>query len=176
MKSVYINFVIKRHENWTGITLLVLSLIISILMGVDYVRVNNSLAEAEIAVGRYERRATRHSEVISGVSKEPDAALLLLQANDLVKRLSMPWDRLFRVIEAMRNENIALLSVEPDLANGTVLVVAEARDIDNMIQYVASLGENEVLVDVVLREYQVMQQAQYKPVKFSFVGAWIKKS
>src|SRR5438105_378140 len=48
-------------------------------------------------------------------------------ARDTVRRLAMPWDSLFRALEASQTDRVALLAVEPDVENRAVTVSGEAK-------------------------------------------------
>lgn len=173
MKPIRIDFVGSVIPSWTGSALLTVAVLITALLVVDFMRVQRVSGDMAIAVSRLERRVGASARLQSEAQADAQAASALMQlAKSRLDKLSLPWDRFFQMIDAMRHEDIALLSVEPDLESGIVRVGAEARDVPSMLAYVGLLREVGVLEDAVVLNHQVQQQVQFKPVRFSFVGTW----
>ena len=96
----------------------------------------------------------------------------LKQAAATIEQLSFPWDKLFKALESSMNEDVALLSVQPDVAGGIVILNAEARDWDAMLDYIRRLGEDKFLTDVHLVSHQIQQTDPQRPVRFVLSCAW----
>lgn len=173
IRKIKLEFVRQPTPAWIGQGLLVAAAIIASLMIVDFLRVQRAVGDLEMVLGKLERKAKIGLQNQDVVQADTQAALAQVQlAKSRVERLSMPWDRFFRVIDDMRHEDVALLSVEPDMDSGIVRVGAEARDVPSMLAYINQLRENAVLPDAVVVNHQILQQVQFKPVRFSFVGTW----
>lgn len=173
MRVIRIDFVRSRAPTWAGGLLLVAAAMIAALLVIDFVRVQRITGDLETVLARLERRAAADQRKQGAVQTDAQSASALIQlAKARVEKLSMPWDRFFRMIDDMRHPDIALLSVEPDADGGIVRVGAEARDVPSMLGYISELREQGVLADAVVVNHQILQQAQYKPVRFSFVGQW----
>lgn len=94
------------------------------------------------------------------------------QANDILQQLTLPWDALFRAVEANSEREIALLSVQPDVAKGIVRIGGEAKDFDALLAYVTRLEQSKVLQRVYLTSHEVRTQDAEKPVRFSLLANW----
>lgn len=96
----------------------------------------------------------------------------LQQAAAVIEQLAFPWDKLFKALESSMNEDVALLSVQPDIAGGIVTLNAEARDWDAMLDYIRRLGEDKFFTDVHLVSHQIQQADPQQPVRFVLSCAW----
>ncbi len=154
--------------------MLAASLVVAVLLVIDFMRVQRTAVDLEAAVARLERRAAS-AQSAAGQAEPQDTTAMLQLAKARIHKLNMPWDRFFSLIDSLRHEDVALLSIEPDLETGAVRIGAEARDVPAMYAYVGQLRETEVLADAVVLNHQILQQVQFRPVRFSFVGTWNHK-
>ena len=92
-------------------------------------------------------------------------------ANAVIERMNVPWDALFRELEAARDEGVALLAIQPDAASGQVRIAGEARKLDAVFGYVARLEAREGLQKVYLVGHEV-RDAPPRPVAFSVSAEW----
>ena len=83
-----------------------------------------------------------------------------------------PWDKLFKALETSMDKDVALLSIQPDVAGGVVILSAEARDWNAMLGYIRRLGEDKFFTDVHLVSHQIQQSDPQKPVRFVLSCAW----
>ena len=93
-------------------------------------------------------------------------------ARDTIVRLSMPWKNIFRALEAARSEDVALLSIEPDVASGTVGITGEAKSYPAALTYVAWLSHEKTLRDVRLAKHEVRLGDPRRPVSFTVSAHW----
>lgn len=82
------------------------------------------------------------------------------------------WDKLFKALESSMNEDVALLSVQPDAVGGTVALDAEARDWDAMLDYIRRLNEGKFFTGVHLISHQIRQSDPQRPVRFALSCTW----
>lgn len=93
-------------------------------------------------------------------------------ARDTIRRLSMPWDRLFGALEAAQIDQVALISLEPDAESRSVSVAGEAKDYLAALSYVANLSEQRNLTGVHLMRHELRKAALPRPVAFTISAAW----
>ncbi len=91
---------------------------------------------------------------------------------DATRGLSTPWADLFAALEAAPSDAVALLSIEPSVANHSVRLSAEARDPKAMFAYLAALQHDVRLSQVVLVTHQVQAQSPGTPVRFQIQALW----
>lgn len=95
------------------------------------------------------------------------------RAAAVIDHLAFPWDQLFVALESSMNEDVALLSVQPDVAVGIVTLNAEARDWNAMLEYIRRLGQDKFFTDVHLVSHQIQQDDPQRPIRFVLSCAWV---
>lgn len=103
---------------------------------------------------------------------DPSLARELRVAEQAVQRLALPWDELFRSVEAASYERIALLAIEPDVTKRELSITGEALDYVAVLTYVARLGEPGLLTDVHLVRHEMRQDDPRRPLQFTVAARW----
>ena len=93
-------------------------------------------------------------------------------ARDTILRLSMPWDNVFRALEAARSDDVALLSIEPDAGSGSLSITGEARSYPAALTYVAWLSHEKTLKNVRLARHEVDRNDARQRVSFTISADW----
>jgi len=130
--------------------------------------------EAVAALDARLLRLERQRPVAAASIRDLDPGVVrgLREARTVEALLGRDWRDLFAALESARNDDIALLSVEPDAERGQLLLVAEARQREAMLDYVRRLGQTPVLRDAVLIEHRVQRQVAERPIRFSLSAHW----
>lgn len=92
-------------------------------------------------------------------------------ARGVITRMSLPWNDLFRALQATKTDDIELLSVEPDAETRTVRISAEARDIPAMLTYVSRLESERYFQRTGLLQQEAKKDAR-GGVAFVVSAAW----
>lgn len=103
---------------------------------------------------------------------DPALARELLAAEQVVQRLALPWDDLFRTVESAAYERVALLAIEPDVRKRELSITGEAHDFLAMLTYVARLSEPGPLTDVHLVRHEVRADDPRRPLNFTIAASW----
>jgi len=93
-------------------------------------------------------------------------------AQDTILRLSMPWDNVFRALEAARSDDVALLSIEPDAGSGSLSITGEARSYPAALTYVAWLSHEKTLKNVRLARHEIDRNDARQRVSFTISADW----
>ncbi len=160
---------------WLGTALLGLAIIILILTGTYYVSLGRNVATLEAKV---ERAGNKGTQKASGTSTDRNSAELTQEvnnANEVLRRLTVPWESLFQALESSGNQNITLLAIEPDIEKQQVKIKGEAKDFQAIVNYISHLQGQAVFGSVYLQNHDVQQQDPDKPVRFSLLAAWQEK-
>lgn len=95
------------------------------------------------------------------------------QANEVIGQIALPWERLFKAVEAAAGNKVALLGITPDPRTGTVEVSGECADLATVFDYVARLDRQASLGNVYLLNHQVNAQDALRPVRFTVSASWM---
>lgn len=121
---------------------------------------------ARLSGARPEREAAAATPA-GPLSKEEFGA-----AQDTILRLSMPWDNVFRALEAARSDDVALLSIEPDAGSGSLSITGEARSYPAALTYVAWLAHEKTLKNVRLARHEIDRNDARQRVSFTIWADW----
>ena len=92
--------------------------------------------------------------------------------NGIINQLNIPWGQVFRAIESATPDNIALLELIPDVKRHAIKGAAEAKTMQEALDYIALLGTQSFFDSVILLHHEINEQDQNKPVRFQFLAAW----
>jgi hypothetical protein len=105
-------------------------------------------------------------------AQEQGSAQEFQRAAAVIEQLSFPWNKLFQAIEENTGEDMALLSIQPDIAARTVMLDAEAKDWGGMVSYIKRLEEDRFFSDVHVISHQTQQSDPDRPVRFKLSCTW----
>lgn len=100
----------------------------------------------------------------------PEMEARTAEQRTIEETLKRDWSTLFVSLESTLGPDVALLSVQPDVRRGTVIVTGEARNVPALIAYEQRLDKQ--FHDVVLSTHEVQELHPHKPVKFSMTAKW----
>lgn len=92
-------------------------------------------------------------------------------ANAVIERLNVPWDVLFRDLEAVSGDGVALLAIQPDPASRKVRIAGEARKLEAVLAYVERLEARAGLANVYLLTHET-RDTPPRPVAFTLTAQW----
>lgn len=92
------------------------------------------------------------------------------KANAVLRSLDVPWEDLFRAVEASAHGDVALLQLQPDPHKGTVRITAEARDYAALVAYAGELSRHDPIGAVMLQSHE--QDARGRSLRFTLVARW----
>ena len=129
-------------------------------------------AEAELALAREALQALqlrKYRRPVQGA--EPAKARLTAQqlqaGSEAVRQLNTPWAALLDALEATLPDGIALVSIEPDAARGSLRLQAEAKSLDDLLAYARALDSHALFVGVELAKHETNDQDRNRPLRLS---------
>lgn len=137
----------------------------------------NEIAHWEARINRLEQQQ-QHSKT-SRTPRTPVARITqetqqeLKQANEILRLINLPWEALFDSLEYAVSKEVALLSVQPNVANQTLRVNGEAKNLEALTNFVEAIEREEVFENAHLLNYKVKQENPYRPIAFSLTTTWI---
>jgi hypothetical protein len=154
----------SRRPGWI---LLAIGIAFGFELGRGYVSQRDEVARLEERLAR-----TAGLREVRASAGRPLSTEEFAEARGIVARFSAPWTTLFAAIEAVRLDDVSLLSIEPDAAAGSVLISGEGKDYLAVLTYVARLGEQPGLSRVHLARHEVRDSEPRRPVSFSVAAQW----
>lgn len=176
MTELQLDYQNNRSFSWAGIVLLGLALVALILTGVYFFELRGQTASWETKLEQIKVGTGRTA--LAGRESERGTAELALevnQANEVLRKLTMPWDKLFQAVESPDSENVTLLALAPDTEKQTVKINGEAKNFEALLHYITQLEGREEFGPVYLQSHQIQQQDPDKPVRFSLLAVWREK-
>ncbi|MHC6225776.1 PilN domain-containing protein [Pseudomonas sp. X10] len=131
-------------------------------------------AELEAQVHRLEQQLGRRSasSVPQSSAASREQAERLAQMRSVSQQLKRPWEQLFGMLEALPQDDVALLTLTPDARKGQVRISAEARNLQAMLQFHQRLEQSAELRDVSLLNHEIVASQPEHPVQFNLSATW----
>lgn len=166
---------VDRPRRTAGWLLLLTGVVLLVEMGMSYDRLQNDRE----AMGR-EMRTSRISMDMLQKQKESAGYKFtdkdFTEAHQIINRLSTPWDELFAGLESASNENVAILSIEPDMQTRLLRIEGEAKDYAAALTLVAKLRTTKPFSDVFLLRHETKRDDPQHPIGFTLSLRWVKPS
>ena len=160
----------RRPRGWAAWALAALALAFTLNLGRSWYTLREEIAQREAHL-MTSIEAPRDRSLIK-VSNAPVREGELTAARDTIRRLSVPWDALFSALESAQTERASLLSIEPDVENGTVTLSGEAKDYLAALSYVANLEQQKTLSRVHMAKHETRQNDPQHPIAFVISASW----
>lgn len=100
----------------------------------------------------------------------------ITQANAILDQINLPWETLFDAIEHAATDEIALLSLQPNVASRTLRLSGEAKSMSELLDFVEALERELVFENVHLLNYKVKQDNPHRPIIFLLTAVWMQVS
>ena len=166
----------SRHSgSRAGWALLGVGLCAAVAVAMMYSGIEERSAQWELAA----RKVTQADSVgrkAAGIPTDAQARMKLIaqvtDANDVIGRLSLPWNTLFRSLEGAALDTVALLGVQPQPQQRLVTLVGEARSYADVLDYMERLDASDAFVHSRLVSHRVKREDPVHPVDFIIAAQW----
>lgn len=162
---------LRAPSRLLGGALLVAGLL-ALLAAMD--RYQGVLADADALEARVARLRARQDQAQATAARPLAPALQagLRQAGLAAAQLAVPWEQLWRAIEACRGDDIALLAVALDPARGEIGLTGEARSFPVLSAFADALAGHGAFERVTLTQHKLSDGAPPVVVRFELRLAW----
>lgn len=161
---------------WAGLVLLALSMALLAWIGRDYLSLSRQAERLESKAVQIAQAHPRLRNEKLTAAEVRDRVQEVKRANEVLRRLTLPWERLFQAVESSSGKEVALLAVNPDMEKGVVKISGEAKNLGSALEYIQKLEKQEMFGTVYLQSHQIQSQDPEKPVRFSILGMLRMKS
>lgn len=155
---------------WSSVVLLALAVLFLGDLARSYLVLDKLILEKEARLAR--ERPNGSTEHRTQLTSQAPSAEELRAAQDTGRRLSRSWDNLFRTLEFAQNDNVALLTIEPDPEGGSIALTGEAKDYLAALSYVATLSASGTLHSVRLLRHDTKQTDPQRPLLITVTARW----
>ncbi|MBV8853042.1 MAG: hypothetical protein JOY91_06560 [Sinobacteraceae bacterium] len=167
---VAMDFAAPRVRNGLpGVLLLLLGLGALATVGAEYRHETQKRAGLELKL----------AAASQAVAHDPAAAArrarLNEQAAGVARELAAPWTRMLAELEVASrdtSDDIAVLSVEPDLEKHRVRISGESKDLRTALTYLQKLQGSHSLQNPMLDSHEVIADNNEHPVRFAMTADW----
>lgn len=128
----------------------------------------------EARVNRFEQQQQHRKTPrtpLARITQETQQEIKL--ATEVLQQINLPWEPLFDSLEYAVSKEIALLSVQPNVANRVIRISGEARNLVALTDFVEAMEREEIFENAHLLTYKVKQENPYRPIAFSLTTSWI---
>ncbi len=160
-----------QPRKFAGWALLIAGLVLLTEMGISYDRLQNEreAMNKEVRTSKLHLDAPKRQSR-SYTDKDYEAA------EQIMSRLSENWEALFADIESVKNDNVAILLIEPEKETGQLRLMGEAKDYASVLTLVAQLRARRSFADVFLQQHEIKRDDPQHPVNFTVSMRWVKPS
>jgi hypothetical protein len=123
-----------------------------------------------------DQRNKMGSKPSASTMKPDELAKAWRTAQSAATELNLPWSRFFASLgQSSQAGEVALISIEPDTQKGQVLMVAEARNLESMLNFVSALQLSDEFTEVALQSHLINRAVPEHPVRFRLSTKWRTK-
>ncbi|MBZ0106406.1 MAG: hypothetical protein K8H84_12350 [Sulfuricella denitrificans] len=174
MPGLRLDYQQRKAFPWGGLALLALALGVLGATGAYYRDMDSQAEDWEARAAQLERASRQPAlEAGSGGRGSESLALEVKRANEVLRQLNLPWERLFRAVELSGGKDVALLALEPDTEKHSVKISGEAKNMATLLDYIKQLKQRDVFGAVYLQNHQILLQDPDKPVRFALLADWL---
>jgi hypothetical protein len=143
-------------------------------MLVEYRTLAAEATRLEARILDTQRMARRDLPRLRQAALDPKAlADEVRNANAVLAQLTIPWEALFREIEAAADGSIALLSIQPDAATRALRITGEGKRFEDVLAYIGRLESRPALAKVFLASHELRLGGSQRSVAFALVARWV---
>jgi hypothetical protein len=171
MQALEINWVARpRRITTIGLLLALAGLLCAVGVALDYLDADT---EQTALLARQNRALPGDApKKRSYVETEPLARDAALSAAQIDTQLQLPWNDFLHAIESSSMPSVALLGVEAQGSTRVLHLVAEAKEIEDLLAYVKKLRASPALHDVFVAGQEEKLVNAVKVIRFTVDATW----
>ncbi len=171
MTRMGLDFVPRRSAvSRAGLALLLGGVVATALSVQQYVSIQEQTRALKEGLGAVAAAAKRQRGELHLNAEQLRSRIEL--ANQVVQKRAIPWDALFRDIEAASDKDVGVLSIQPDAASRVLRIAGEARNVAALAEYIARLEKQPSLDRVYLADHEMRQEQGRSSLRFGLNAIW----
>ncbi|HRE87300.1 MAG: hypothetical protein AW09_004499 [Candidatus Accumulibacter phosphatis] len=174
MKRLQVDFVapslwrlpVTARSRLLLVTLALLAFFVGMAILWQWLRLDRQVeaAHAALALARQQVVLQTPPARVSLVLSEPE----IIAINSAIGQLNTPWPELLDAFESVATPDIALLQIEPDHRRRLVKGLAEAKDHQHLLAYLAALGSTRPFAGAMVSKQEINEKDPTRPLRFLF--------
>jgi Tfp pilus assembly protein PilN len=93
-------------------------------------------------------------------------------ANQVLRQLNLPWDRLFNALEQSVAAEVSVLAIAPDAERSIITIKASATNMDAIVDFMERLRATNLLKGVHLLTQESSNEDGDYPLQFTLQASW----
>ena len=155
--------------------LLLAGAVLAIVVAEGHRQASSAVQARQERLDELQRMSRRSLPAIEGrASDSPEMREQIKRANVVLAQMNVPWSELFAAVESAQDGSIAVLSVQPDPREQSIVLGGMARGLESVLAYMSRLEQTQRLVDVVLASHEVKVKEPGQPVEFALTARWVE--
>jgi len=173
MSTITLNHALAvKRVNLTALVLLVTGVLISCLIINYHQSLLSDTRKLEANIDALSRaQSVRYLPKVN-VNHNAQKTHDIAAVNAAIAEIVLPWNAIFKILEATKSDAVKLLAVEPSIKKQTLRITALALDVDSMMAYVDSLIQQKMLKNVALVSQESAEVNGQPAVHFVVETAW----
>ncbi len=176
MKHVVLNFrtaaqdVLLGHSSTLAFRLLAGAAAVVCLTALVSVGWQTALLLRDLSTTRASLAMTRADLSVAPTRVAPPTPALrqrIQGLNRVIRQLNAPWSDIFDALEKQAQAEVALVSIEPDASKGSVRIEAEAKRLEDLLEYARRLGQSSQFQHVTPVKHEINERDAARPFRMS---------
>ncbi|WP_428423373.1 PilN domain-containing protein [Methylibium sp.] len=157
--------------HWPGWLALVLAVGLTAVLARQHLDTQERLGALQVRKDILEKRL-QPARARGAAAPDADTARQLRRANQIIDQLALPWDELFRAVEAADARSLGLLALAPNAQDRSLHLSGEARSVAELLAYVDRLAAQRGMSQVHLLDYETVVRDGSSVISFTLAAKW----
>ncbi len=169
---------IGQHSQAVDVGLLLIGLLTLVMVSYQFTTSATEVDYWETRVARIEQQQQQREATPRRSSRQNQRNITqeirqeIQKASVVIDEMNLPWESFFDAIEFASHEEVAILSLQPSIANNNMRISGEAKDMSVLLLFVEALERELVFENAHLLNYKIKLDDPHKPVVFLLTASW----
>ena len=169
---------IGQQSQAVDVSLLLIGLLTLVIVSYQFTTSVKEVDYWEMRVARIEQQQQQREVTPRRSSRQNQRNITqeirqeIQKASVVIDEMNLPWESFFDAVEFASHEDVAILSLQPSIANSNMRISGEAKDMSVLLLFVEALERELVFENAHLLNYKVKLDNPHKPVVFLLTAAW----
>ncbi len=169
---------VGQHSQTVDFSLLLIGLLTLVMVSYQFTTSAKEIDYWETRVARVEQQRQQREAAPRRSSRQNQRNITqeirqeIQKASVVIDEMNLPWESFFDAIEFASHEDVAILSLQPSIANNNMRISGEAKDMSVLLLFVEALERELVFENAHLLNYKIKLDNPHKPVVFLLTASW----